>query len=103
MRERGRPRGFLSEPLSPTARRRLEWGAILVALLGLGLMMQPLTRVVFKPGFAMLLGAGIFYVSTTFWGDEPITPKRALLLLFWVLLTLVLVIAISIALVPVLL
>lgn len=80
----------------------IEWGSIGVALAGLLAMAQPFSVRLYTLGFPALLVAGLAYISTTFWDPSTVTPKGALVLFAKVLLTLGLVVAICVALVPLL-
>jgi hypothetical protein len=82
--------------------RWIEWGSIAVALAGLLAMTQPFSVAVYTNGFPVLLVAGLAYISTTFWEPATLTPSRAVVLFVKVLLTLAVVIAVCIALVPIL-
>ena len=64
--------------------RRLGWGAIGLALGGLGLMVQPLTHGLFRVGFRLLFIRGIGTVSTTFWRTGDVTWPDAAKTLLWV-------------------
>ncbi len=86
--------------VTPTTRRRLERLCLGVALAGLLMMVQPLTRVLFRPGFFALFVAGIAYVSTTFGRPDGLTARGIVTTLMWTLLTLLGVIALAIWLAP---
>jgi hypothetical protein len=90
------PKGTVSAAL----RRRLERVCLGVALAGLLMMVQPLTRVLFRPGFFALFVAGIAYVSTTFWRPNGLTARGIVTTLLWTFLTLLGVIGLAIWLAP---
>jgi hypothetical protein len=81
-------------------RRRLERGCLAVALLGLVMMVQPVARVLFRPGFFALFVAGIAYVSTTFWRPEGVSARGIAATLLWTVATLTAIVALSIWLAP---
>ncbi|MDA1192676.1 MAG: hypothetical protein O3A46_13470 [Candidatus Poribacteria bacterium] len=93
----------MSRFITPTMRKRIEWGAIILALSGIALMMQPFTQTLFLPGFWLLLVAGIVYVGTTFWRPERLSWTRALTVIGIVFVVLILILTLSVALVPVML
>lgn len=86
--------------VKPATRRRLERACLGVALTGLLMMTQPLTQLLFRPGFFALFVAGIAYVSTTFWRPEGVSTRGAVTTLLWTVVTLVGIIALSIWLAP---
>ncbi len=86
--------------INPSTRRRLEHGCLAVALLGLLMMVQPVTQALFRPGFFALFVAGIAYVSTTFWRPEGVSTRGVMTTLLWTVVTLAAIIALSIWLAP---
>ena len=89
--------GTLRRPMRPKTARQLEWGAIGVALIGLGLMVQPITHLLFRAGFWLLFVGGIGYVSTTFWRPGDVTWPNAARTLLWVVIVVLAVVGISAA------
>ncbi|MBT3265959.1 hypothetical protein HN371_02345 [Candidatus Poribacteria bacterium] len=81
-------------------RQRLERLCLGVALVGLLMMVQPVTRMLFRPGFLALFVAGIAYVSTTFWRPEGLTARGIVTTLLWTFLTVLGIIALAIWLAP---
>ena len=86
--------------IKPRTRRRLEQGCLAVALLGLLMMVQPVTQLLFRPGFFALFVAGIAYVSTTFWRPEGVSARGIAATLLWTVATLTAIVALSIWLAP---
>lgn len=89
--------------LSQKSRRLIEWSSILAALLGLTLMFQPFLFPLFLAGFWLLFIGGLLYISTTFWYDESLTVSAVLKTALKVLLTVAVVLAVAVSLVPILL
>jgi hypothetical protein len=64
------------------------------------MMVQPVTQLLFRPGFFALFVAGIAYVSTTFWRAEGVSARGLVTTLLWTVVTLAGIVALSIWLAP---